>query len=136
MGPSEWCVISEVIVDYASILLKDETWNKSKYFNPHKVISTLIEYLDDSIKCENVKDIITKDIENNSSFVCGYIDDLLTLILDKLKLISRGSQAIPQMKQKIKHKELESILGKINQAAFLIPLSRYFLNRIRHTELL
>ena len=39
-------------------------------------------------------------------------------------------------KQKIKHKDLESILGKLNHAAFLISLSRNFLNRIRHTELL
>ena len=26
-GPSEWCVMSEILVDYASILLKDKTWD-------------------------------------------------------------------------------------------------------------
>ena len=39
------------------------------------------------------------------------------------------------MKQKAKHKKLEtSIFQKLNHATSLIPLSRYFLNKIRHTE--
>ena len=201
-GPSEWCVISETIVDYAAILMKDKTWNASELFNPHEDISSKIEYLDDSIKCENTKDIISKNIETTDSYVDGYIDDLLTITLDDPDLVTRGSQAIPLMchtifrpvhkneplprtnilskakliaegmpseqktflgwiidtrrmrislpklkafrwiseidnlltSKKSKHKDLESILGKLNHAAFLIPLSRYFLNRIRHTE--
>ena len=201
-GPSEWCVISEIIVDFAAILMNDESWNVSEYFNPHKDISTSIEYLDRSIKCENTKETISKDLKTTDSYVDGYIDDLLTIILDNPKLIKRGSQAVPLMchvifrpvhknetlprsdilnktkliaegipseqktflgwnidtrrmrlslpkskalrwineidkllqNQKTKHKELESMLGKLNHAAFLIPLSRYFLNRIRHTE--
>ena len=28
------------------------------------------------------------------------------------------------------------MIGKLNHAAFIIPLSRYFLNRLRHTEIL
>ena len=182
--------------------MNDETWNVSEYFNPHKDISTLIEYLDKSIKCESTKEIISKDVKTNDSYVDGYIDDLLTITLDDPKLVTRGSQAIPLMcyvifrpvhnneplprsdilskakliaegmpsEQKIllgriintrsmrislpklkalrwineidnllrnrttKHKELNTILGELNHAAFLIPLSRYFLNRIRHTE--
>ena len=202
-GPSEWCVISETIVDYASIFLKNKTWNVSELFNPHKNILSTIEYLDESIKYENTKEVILKDIvRTTDSYVDDYIDDLLVLTLDGPELIIRGSQAIPLMchiifrpvhkneplprtdilskakliaegmpseqktflrwiidtrrmrislskpiafrwineidnllqNKKSKHKELESILGKLNHAAFLIPLSRYFLNRIRHTE--
>ena len=36
--------------------------------------------------------------------------------------------------RKVNNKKLESLIGKLNHAAFIIPLSRYFLNRIRHTE--
>ena len=37
-------------------------------------------------------------------------------------------------KDRVGSKQLESLLGKLNHAAFIIPLSRYFLNRIRHSE--
>ena len=38
------------------------------------------------------------------------------------------------MKQRAKDKEPDSILGKLNHAALLIPLGRYFLNRTQYTE--
>lgn len=203
-GPNEWCLISELIVDFATALMEDKTWNPDSLFNPNDDIPLNIEYVDDSIKLEQVKKIIFENINTKSSYIDGYIDDLLTLILEELELLKKGIHVIPLIcfilfrpvhvnepvprndilskakllaegmlserktflgwiidsrrmriylpnlkslrwineldsllsSEKVKQKQLESMLGKLNHAAFIIPLSRYFLNRLRHTEML
>ena len=67
----------------------------SEQFNPNKDISSSVEYLDDSIKTQNVKELIVKNLKRSDSYVDDRIDDLLTRILDDPKLINRGSQTIP-----------------------------------------
>lgn len=201
-GPSEWCLVSETVVDFANALMRDETWDPIDLHNPHEDIPTNIEYSDDSIKLKQVKNIIFNDMDLEDSYIDGYIDDLLTLILETNRLIQRGIHVIPlilyilfrpvhedepisrsdilskakliaegmlaerktflgwiidsrQMRvflpklktlrwineidsilssERVKSKQLESVIGKLNHAAFIIPLSRYFLNRIRHTD--
>ena len=139
------------------------------------------------------------NIDVNETYIDGYIDDFLTLIIDDKNLIPRGIHAIPLFlylvfrpvhknepverndilskakllaegkleeektflgwkintyslritlpslkalkwlneiddllnKKCVNQKDLESIIGKLNHAAFIIPLSRYFLNRLR-----
>ena len=38
--------------------------------------------------------------------------------------------------EKANKKQFESMIGKLNHAAFIIPLSRYFLNRLSHNDFL
>ena len=201
-GPNEWCLISELMVDFATALIEDSSWDPSELFNPNEDIPTDIDYVDPSIKIENVKNVIFENRKTKKSYIDGYIDDLLTIILEELDLLKRGLHVIPliclilfrpvhknepilrtdilskakliaegmlaerktflgwiidsrrmrvylpQLKtlrwmneldellslERVSQKQLESILGKLNHAAFIIPLSRYFLNRLRHTE--
>lgn len=203
-GPNEWCLISELIVDFATALLEDDTWNPDDLFNPNENIPSHTEYVDSSVEIEQVKKVIFRNTKTKNSYIDGYIDDLLTLIIEELGLIKKGIHVIPLIlfilfrpvhKQepilrtdilskakliaegmlserktflgwtidsrrmriflpklktlrwvneldsilsidKVNQKQLESLLGKLNHAAFIIPLSRYFLNRLRHTEFL
>lgn len=50
-GPSEWCLMSEMMVDIASALINDPTWNPQKTFNPKEGISSEIEFVDNYIPC-------------------------------------------------------------------------------------
>ena len=163
-----------------------------------------ISHEDSTTKIENVKDILCNVIDTKDSYIKGYIDDLLTIILEGAKLIKRGIHVIPLIcfilfrsvhqnepilrldilskakllaegmlserktflgwvldrrrmriylpklkmlrwindlgillsSDKMSQKHLERMIGKVNHAAFIIPLSRYFLNRLRHTKLL
>ncbi len=198
-GPSEWCLISETIVDFASILIADSSWNPKKIFNPKKEISSEIEYLDDSIPLKTTKEILFK-VPTTDSYIDGYIDDMITIIIALNHLIYKAIQVIPLLclvffrpvhdneplertdilstkkliaegklsevktflgwtintrsmrvylpslkalnwikeiddslhSKKLGFKKLEKLIGKLNHAAFIIPFSRYFLNRIRY----
>ena len=203
-GPNEWCLISELMVDFATALIGDESWDPDEIYNPNEDIPLDIDYVDSSVKIEKVKNVIFENKRTIKSYIDGYIDDLLTMILEELDLLKRGvhvmplvclilfrpvhinepilrtdilSKAkliaegalaerktflgwiidsrrmrvyLPQLKtlrwineledllslKRVNQKQLESLLGKLNHAAFIIPLSRYFLNRLRHSELL
>ena len=203
-GPNEWCLISELMVDFATALIEDNTWDPEELFNPNENIPLDIDYVDSSVKIENVKKVIFENRKTKKSYIDGYIDDLLTIILEELNLLKKGLHVIPliclilfrpvhknepilrtdilskakliaegmlaerktflgwiidsrrmrvylpQLKtlrwineldellslERVRQKQLESMLGKLNHAAFIIPLSRYFLNRLRHTETL
>ena len=198
-GPSECCLISEAIVDFATILISDPSWDPTEVFNPIKEIPTDIEFLDDSIPLVQTKNII-RELPTKDCYIDGYIDDMITIILALDHLIRRAIQIIPllclvffrpvhkneskfrsdiisikkllaegnlsetknflgwiintrsmrvylpklkamkwileidetlQVKS-ISYKKLEKLIGKLNHTAFIIPFTRYFLNRIRH----
>ncbi len=93
-GPSEWCLISETLVDFASILIKDKTWDPKKLYNPKKEIPILPDYEDDSIPIKSGKKILF-DLPNKDTYIEGYIDNLLSIILDYERLILRAVHAIP-----------------------------------------
>ena len=52
--------------------------------------------------------------------------------LKALKWINEIDQILNT--DRVKAKVLERLLRKLNQAAFVIPLSRYFLNRTRYSQ--
>ena len=200
-GPSEWCLISETLVDFAAILIKDKTWDPQEFFNPKEEIPTIPNYEDDRIPLKKGKKILFK-LPNEDTYIEGYIDDLLSIILAMESLILRAVHAIPLMcyilfrpvhkseplersdiigtakliaegglsevktflgwiidtrrmrvslpklkalkwineidqvleTDKVNAKTLEKLLGKLNHAAFVIPFSRYFLNRTRYSQ--
>ena len=51
--------------------------------------------MDDSIEIENVKKLILKNLQSNKAYVDGYIDNILTLILDEPNSINKRTHAIP-----------------------------------------
>jgi len=93
-GPSEWCLISEMIVDIASVLINDPTWDPKKTFNPKEEISFEIEYANNNTQIKKCKNIMVK-LQDKDNHIDGYIDDLLTIILNSPRLIPRGIQVIP-----------------------------------------
>ena len=66
-GPNEWCLVSETIVDFANVLMRDSTWNPNETFNPNEFIPSHIDYVEDSVPIETVKDIIYKNISTEDS---------------------------------------------------------------------
>ena len=200
-GPSEWCVISETMVDIATILIEDKSWNPLTLFNPRKDIKVVPLFEDEDIPIQKAKEVIYK-LPKKDTYIDGYIDDILSIVLDHDYLIPRGAHTVPlvcyiffrpvhdnepiertdiistskllaegnlsevktflgwvintrklriflpKMKalkwineideilslKVVKAKKLEKLIGKLNHAAFIIPLSRYFLNRLRHSQ--
>ena len=200
-GPSEWCLISETLVDFATILINDKTWDPKEVYNPKKEIPIHPKYENEKIPIKNTKKILL-NLPDEDSYMDGYIDDLLSIILEYERLILRAVHAVPLMcylffrpvhplepiersdiigtikliaegglsevktflgwiidtrsmrvllpklkamkwideidqvinSNKVKAKTLERLIGKLNHAAFVIPFSRYFLNRIRHSQ--
>ena len=198
-GPSKWCLISETMVDFASILISNPSWDPKKIFNPKEEIYSKIDYLDDSIPLAKTKEILFK-VPTTDNYINRYIDDMITIILALDHLIHRAIQTIPllclvffrpvhkdeplersdilstkkliaegnlsevktflgwtintrtmrvslpnikAMKwigeinetlylKAVNFKKLEKLIGKLNHAAFIIPFSQYFLNRIRY----
>ena len=192
-GPSEWCVISETMIDFANILINDTTWNPKEVFNPKKEIPITPIYEKDEIPIKGAKEIMF-NLNTKNTYIDGYIDDILTIIIDSEdmhlrgihtvpllcytpfrpvhkdepvtrtdiigtdKLIAEGNLSerktflgwiidtrqlrifLPKLKamkwtdeinealsiEKVKAKDLEKLIGKLNHAAFIIPLSRYF----------
>ena len=57
-GPSEWCLISETMVDIASILIEDKSLNPSPLSNPRKDIPIKPKFEDVSIKLIKTKKVI------------------------------------------------------------------------------
>jgi hypothetical protein len=66
--------------------------------------------------------------------VLGWLLDTRKLIVqlpfDKFVAWSQDVEAVVETK-KVSHEELESLVGRLNHASFLIPLSRHFLNGLR-----
>ena len=94
-GPNELCLISELLVDYTTALMGDETWNPDSLHNPNEDIPFNIDYEDPSIEIERFKEILHVVIDTKQSYIDGYIDDLLTMIIEKVKLIKKGIHVIP-----------------------------------------
>jgi len=57
-GPSEWCLISETLVDFATILINDKTWDPKKIYNPKKEIPIHPKYENENIPIKNTKKIL------------------------------------------------------------------------------
>ncbi len=93
-GPSKWHLISEAIVDFATALISDPSWDPMEVFNPIKEIPTDIEFLDDSIPLVQTKNII-REIPTKDCYIDGYIDDMITIIIAIDYLIRRAIQIIP-----------------------------------------
>ena len=197
-GPSEWCLISELIVDFANILILDPTWSTDSLRTSREGIPSSSSYLNDTSAPFKTKKLMY-NIEIDQCHIDGYIDDLITIILDTEDLQKRANHVIPlllhtffrpvhnsepyertdvlsdtklkaegQLEEKktflgwiintrnlrinlpslkammwineidtvisqvkVKPKNLESLIGKLNHAAFIIPFTRYFLNRLR-----
>ena len=53
-----------------------------------------INYVDPSVRIEQVKDVIFKNINTLKSYIDSYISDLLALILEELELIQREIHVI------------------------------------------
>ena len=95
-GPSEWCLISETLVDFATILINDKTWDPEKIYNPKKEIPIHPKYENKNIPIKNTKKILL-NLPDEDSYMDGYIDNLLSIILEYKRLILRAVHAVPLM---------------------------------------
>ena len=93
-GPSEWCLISEMIVDFANVLTRDPTWSTKNLRISQEGIPSDPIYLPDKLELCQTKQILY-DINIENCHIDGYIDDMLTIIIDMEDLRERVNHAIP-----------------------------------------
>lgn len=69
--------------------------------------------------------------------ILGWMLDTRRLMIElpenKYAAWTRSINAILQQ-ERVTHKELEELLGRLNHAGFIIPLSKHFLGRLRHAQ--
>ena len=53
-GQSKWCVIWKTMIDFANILINDQSWNPRDIFNPKKEIPLITTYENKKIPIREV----------------------------------------------------------------------------------
>ena len=93
-GPSRYSEISEALFDTANAIIEDETWDPDELRSPHDDKLQPAENLDMTIKFAKAKELDVK-IPLREIVVDGYIDDSITVVLNKKGNLKRGQNAIP-----------------------------------------
>ena len=96
MGPSKWYVISETMIDFTNILINNQLWNCIDIFNPKKEIPLFSTYENEEIPIKEAKEIMFK-LPLEDTYIDGYINDLLTIIIYSNDLILRGIHTVPSL---------------------------------------
>ena len=201
-GPSMYSLISEAIFDLTNDLLMDQAWNPDTLRSPHHDHFQPPQPLDKNIKFGKANKLHVY-VPTRETFCDGYIDDCVTMALNKQILVKKAQNALPlgvhsvmrpvhpqepilrndplskrkllgegtpsedklilgwiintrtfrvylpkekyiawktlidemiTSKNRVQQKPVESMIGKLNHAAFLLPHSRYFLNNLRKLQ--
>ena len=199
-GPHDFCLISEPLIDLVNDILEDETFDPNTTHSPlRSKLREPKERYDENTPFGEARELFVP-IPFSYASADGYIDDLITLMLDLGNWSKKGSNAAPlavhtlfhptdendslprddpasirkldgegtpderkiilgwtvdtrllriflpgekatkwlrEIKQilrqdEIKTKQLETTIGRLNHAGYIIPQARYFLNRMRH----
>ena len=93
-GPSKYSELSEPLFDTANDLIADETWDPDDLRSPHYNKLQPPEKLPEDIKFAKAKKLEV-NIPLREVVVDGYIDDSITIVLDKKDNLKRGQNAIP-----------------------------------------
>ena len=93
-GPSEYSMLSDLMADYANILIHDESWNINDLHSPNQKIFGKILYQDNSEQIKKKKKL-SVPVTSSKASVDRYIDDLVTLVLDEPDLREREENAVP-----------------------------------------
>ena len=202
-APSNFCLISEFVIDLAQMIAKDPTWNPRRLFNPNnnKIPPPEVVY-DKNRNFSKARPLAIK-FDYQPIYIDGFVDDLITVVVTMDTLIERATNVVPlaihsvfrpldhkepihrddilserkmkgegalsEVKQilgwtvdsrrfivslstekeahwqqnlnqliqkgqkgtKIKTKELESMIGKLNHTTYLFNEGRFFLSRLR-----
>ena len=201
-GPSRYSEISEALFDTANDIIEDGTWNPDKLRSRHHDKLQPAENLDMKIKFEKAKELDV-DIPLREIVVDGYIDDSITIVLNRNDNLKKDQNAIPlivdafmrptstneivERKEgiqlvklqgegtpserkivlgwlldsrelkihlpldkgicwvndindiivpeiRVKSKQMETMIGRLNHIGYVLPHARYFLNRIRRLQ--
>ena len=93
-GPSRYSEISEPLFDTANDLIEDESWDPDDLKSSHQNKLQPPEKLPMDIKFAKAKGLEVQ-IPSREVVVDGYIDDSITIVLDKREILKRGQNAIP-----------------------------------------
>ena len=195
-GPSMYSLVIEAIFDLVNDLLMDPMWDPETLHSTHYDQFQPPEPLEEDIPFEKANDLHVY-VPTRETFCDGYIDDCVTMALEKGNLVKKAENALPLIVHAImrpvhpeepilrndplsktkllgegkpsetklilgwlinthtfrvylprekyiawtvlidemiksthrtQQKPVESMIGKLNHAAFLLPHSRYFLN--------
>ena len=199
-GPHDFCLISEPLIDLVNDILRDATFDPSRTYSPIKhILQPPKDRYEDKTPFGKARDLFVT-VPFHYAAADGYIDDLITVMIEKDDWVEKGSNAAPLavhtvfrpkdisdplprddpasirkldgegtpderkvilgwlvdtrlfkiflpgekasewireinriVKQEtIETKQLESTIGRLNHAGYVIPQARYFLNRMRH----
>ena len=94
-GPSDYCVISEPVIDLSNDLLRDKTWNPKQVYSPirNNLDPPAIEHKDDT-PFAKARPLFVP-VPFAPAVVDGYIDDLITVAIQKEDWIERAQNAAP-----------------------------------------
>ena len=93
-GPSRYSEVSEALFDAANDLIEDETWDPDTLRSPYHDKLQPPEKLPSDIAYAKAK-TLSVEIPSREVVVDGYIDDSITVILDRGENLKRGQNAIP-----------------------------------------
>ena len=93
-GPSRYSEISEPMFDTANDLIEDESWDPDDLKSPHQNKLQPPEKLPADIQFARAKQLEVQ-VPSREVVVDGYIDDSITIVLDKKDNLKKGQNAIP-----------------------------------------
>ena len=94
-GPNDFCLISEPIIDLTNDILRDDTWDPDMLHSPLKTMlhPAFNRYTDDTPYGEARELFIY--VPFHMAMADGYIDDIITAMLDENDWVHRGQNAAP-----------------------------------------
>ena len=94
-GPSDYCVISEPVVDLSNDILRDNSWDPSKTYSPlRSKFDKPTQRYDDATPFEPARPLFVP-VPYAPAVVDGYIDDLITCVVFTDKWLERAQNAAP-----------------------------------------
>ena len=91
-GPSIYSTVSEAIFDLTNDLLNDDTWNNEELYSPIKKLLSKPLLSEDSTPFSELHQLEVH-VPLRTAFCDGYIDDFLSIGLDKDNLMQRSQDA-------------------------------------------
>jgi hypothetical protein len=140
-NPPTWCAVAEVVTDLANEINHCPQWDHSTVHSPVQTISPA-KFLPDHVPINPAFEMSTCPYPTEAGKVDDFMDDLIHVFPDDCQTLKVHLPAnkyetwtndlrLVMDKKRIQPKELESLVGRLNHTASIIPLTRHFLSRIR-----
>ena len=92
-GPHDFCLISEPLIDLVNAILRNETFDPSQSYSPLKqILQPPTKRYDGKIPFGKARELFVT-VSFHYTSTDGYIDDLITIMIEKDDWVKKGSNA-------------------------------------------